>query len=778
MQAIYMLENLECANCAAKIEAKIARLPGVEKANLVFATKQLRLTAENPMALLPEIVRIAKALEPDVEVVPRGGEAHGGMETKTYALENLGCANCAAKIEARIGALEGVEAATVTFATKQLKVTAVQPDALLEEMQAICAAIEPDVRISLRQGRVQAEKGDHATSRHALAQIGIGAALFAVGQFWPGLPAQVASLLFVAAYVLLGWRIVLTAAKNMAKGHVFDENFLMSVATLGAFAIGEYPEAVGVMLFFRVGSYFEARAVEKSRGQIMEAVDLRPETVQLVREGAVETVDAAQVAVGDTVLVRPGDRIPLDGVVMEGESRIDTSPVTGEPVPVKAAQGDAVLSGCVNVSGALRIRVEKVLAESMVTRILDSVENAAASKPKIDRFITRFARVYTPVVVAVALLTAIVPPLVTGDWSYWIYTALTFLVISCPCALVLSVPLAFFSGIGAGSKRGILFKGGAALEALKNVKAVVLDKTGTLTKGTFTVQAVLPQGMEADALLRLCASCEANSTHPIAASIVQAARERGLGIERPAEAEEIAGKGVRAVLPEGEALCGNRALLAAFGVEAPEEANAYGTEVLAALDGRYVGRLQIADALKEDAAPSIAALKRMGVKAAMLTGDAQESAEAVAAIAGIDEVRAKLLPEQKLEALREIRAQSGGVLFVGDGINDAPVLAGADVGAAMGSGADAAIEAADVVFITSKVQAVPQAIAIARSASAIAWQNVAVALAVKFVVMALGLAGFASMWMAVFADTGVSMLCVLNAVRILYQKDAEETLAV
>ena len=405
------------------------------------------------------------------------------------------------------------------------------------------------------------------------------------------------------------------------------------------------------------------------------------------------------------------------------------------------------------------------------------MENAAASKPKIDRFITRFARVYTPVVVAIALLTAAVPPLFTGEWGYWAYTALTFLVISCPCALVLSVPLAFFSGIGAGSKRGILFKGGAALEALKDVKAVVLDKTGTLTKGTFTVQAVLPEGMEADALLELCASCEAHSTHPIAASIVQAARERGLEVARSMEVEEIAGKGVRAVLPEGEALCGNRALLAAYGVEAPEDAGAYGTEVLAALGGRYVGRLQIADALKEDAASSIAALKRMGVKAAMLTGDAQESAEAVAALAGIGEVRAKLLPEQKLEALREIRAQAGGVLFVGDGINDAPVLAGADVGAAMGSGADAAIEAADVVFMTSKMQAVPQAIAIARSASAIAWQNVAVALAVKFVVMALGLAGYASMWMAVFADTGVSMLCVLNAVRILYRKDGEEALA-
>ena len=550
------------------------------------------------------------------------------------------------------------------------------------------------------------------------------------------------------------------------------------------------------MLFYRIGEYFEEKATEQSRTQIMEAVDLRPEVVNLVIGNDVRIIDAEEANVGDILLVRPGDRIPLDGVIIDGESRIDTSPVTGEPVPVMAKAGDNIVSGCVNTSGQLKIRVEKILEESMVTRILDSVENAAASKPNIDKFITRFARVYTPFVVLFALFVAVVLPFILPDSLNWhffvdsaytgtvntihgtsgtasIYTALTFLVISCPCALVLSVPLAFFSGIGAGSKKGILFKGGIAIESLKNVKAIVMDKTGTITKGNFVVQKANPAGnaMTANDLLAISASCELSSTHPIGNSIVEAAEEKGLSIERPSKVEEIAGHGIRAELSRGVVLCGNRKLMDAQNVDlsAYQKEN-FGTEVLVAVNGKFVGNIVISDTVKDDAKDAIAAVKKQGIITAMLTGDAQESADAVAKETGIDEVHAKLLPQDKLSELKKIRENHGAVMFVGDGINDAPVLAGADVGAAMGSGADAAIEAADVVFMNSEMKAIPEAIGIAKMTNSISWQNVVFALAIKIIVMIMGLFGFANMWIAVFADTGVSVLCLLNSIRILHRK--------
>ena len=540
----------------------------------------------------------------------------------------------------------------------------------------------------------------------------------------------------------------------------------MSIATLGAFCINEFPEAVGVMLFYRIGEFFEEKAVARSRSQIMEAVDLRPEVVHLVSGMTVKAIPAADAQPGDRVMVRPGDRIPLDGVVIAGDSRIDTAPITGEPVPVHVTSGSEVISGCVNTSGQLIVEVRKPLAESMVTRILHSVENAAASKPKIDRFITRFARIYTPVVVGLALAVAIVPSLVTGDWSYWVYTALSFLVMSCPCALVLSVPLAFFSGIGAGSRRGILFKGGASIEAMGKVKAVVMDKTGTLTKGDFRVQEVLGD----PAILPLCASCEQQSSHPIAQSIVAAAKEKRLKLYAPESLEEISGKGIRAILQGKVILCGNEALMEQFGVEYPAEESTVGTRVLVAVADHYVGSLVISDTIKDGAAEAVKKLKSRHLTSVMLTGDSADSAQAVAEAVGISKVHAKLLPEQKLEQLQKIREKHGAVMFVGDGINDAPVLAGADVGAAMGSGADAAIEAADVVFMTGDPRAIPEALDIAARTARTAWQNVYFALAVKAAAMVLGLLGFASMWIAVFADSGVAMLCVLNSIRMLYRK--------
>lgn len=715
------------------------------------------------------------------EVHHTGREFDGvsaGVEQKVYILEGLGCANCAAKMERQIRELPGVEMATITFATKQLRVAANHQEELLPRFREICASIEEQVTVTPREeiqtGKKVEKKSLFQENKKEILIIAAGAVLFAAGEIaeHAGAPSLWPPVCYVIAYVLLGWEIVWTAFKNLGKGHVFDENFLMSVATLAAFAIGDFAEAVGVMLFYRVGELFEDVAVARSRSQIMEAVDMRPEVVGRLEDGEVHEIPAGDAAVGDILLVRPGDRIPLDGVVTEGESRIDTSPVTGEPVPVTVRKGSRLVSGCVNEQGVLQMKVEKPLAESMVTKILDSVENAAASKPKLDRFITKFARVYTPIVVLAAVATAIIPSLITGNWREWIYTAITFLVISCPCALVLSVPLAFFSGIGAGSKKGILFKGGVAIEALKNVKAVVMDKTGTITKGEFQVQSVIPFGRESmDTLLQTAARCEMGSTHPIGTSIVEAAREKGMPLERPKEVEEISGKGIHAVLEEREVLCGNKALMEMFHVKMDRYANdQYGTEVLLAFDGELVGCIVIADSLKNEAKDAIDMMKKQGLVTAMFTGDSKESARAVAGEAGIDKVFAQLLPQDKLAHLQEMRRESGAVLFVGDGINDAPVLAGADVGAAMGSGADAAIEAADVVFMSSQVTAVPEAVAIARKTGRIAMQNVVFALAVKALVMILGFAGMANMWMAVFADTGVAMLCVLNSIRALYGK--------
>ena len=699
------------------------------------------------------------------------------MNTKIYILENLGCAHCAAKMEEKISELSGISEASITFATRQLRVSAEEPDIYLEDIRKICSSIESQVKVVPREIKVKERNVEKQAVQKKkdlgdLPVIIIGAALFIGGILAGHMGANGVSVaIFVIAYLVLGGEILLEAGRNISKGQIFDENFLMCIATVGAFVIHEYPEAVGVMLFYRIGEYFEEKAVERSRSQIMEAVDLRPETVLLMVGEESKEIAAEDAKVGDVLLIRPGDRIPLDGKVVSGESRIDTSPITGEPVPVAVRAGSSVISGCVNTSGQLLMRVEKPLSESMVTRILDSVENAAASKPKLDRFITRFAKVYTPIVILLAVVTAVIPSVFTGDWNDWVYTALTFLVMSCPCALVLSVPLAFFSGIGAGSKKGILFKGGASLEFLSTIGAVVMDKTGTVTQGNFQVQKIVTTWKYSEEeLLRICASCEQHSTHPIAESIVAEAAERHLRLERPVMLKEIAGHGVSAFLPQGRIYCGNRKFLEEQGipvtVSAVKEA---GSLVFVAIDGRFAGYFVIADTIKKDAESAINRLKHMGLGTVMLTGDEEISARSVAEEVGIEKVYAKLLPQEKLETLQKLRKEYGSVMFVGDGINDAPVLAGADVGAAMGSGADAAIEAADAVFMTSSVESIPQAVEIAKETNRIAIQNVVFALGVKIAVMLLGLLGYANMWMAVFADTGVAMLCVMNSVRVLYK---------
>ena len=704
---------------------------------------------------------------------PLQRSATTGGTTKIYRLENLDCANCGAKIESRINAMDGVSDAVLTFATMQLRVTAPDHNGLAEKMMQTARAVEPDIAIISPEEAKKVPKKKESNKK-AIAQLILGAVCMALGlalsHFGAPMPAYLAA--YLIGYVIFGREVVWTAVRNLTSGHVFDENFLMSVATIGAFLVGDFAEAVGVMLFFQIGELFEHIAVEKSRSQIMDAVDMRPETVQWEHDGKIETIPAEEAEVEDILVVRPGDRIPLDGVVVEGESFLDTSAVTGEPVPVRVQKGDELVSGCVNTSGLLRMQVTKPLSESMVTRILDAVENAAASKPKIDRFITKFARVYTPIVVAIAVLTAVIPSLVTGNWMHWIYTALTFLVISCPCALVLSVPLAYFAGIGTASKSNILFKGGISLEALADVKAVALDKTGTITKGTFTVTALEPaEGLNEQELLQLAAACETSSTHPIGVSIVTEAGERGLDVPQSHDIKEVAGHGICAVVDGAQLLCGGKKLMDSYHVELPQLSAVGGaTVVYLARDGKFAGRICISDTIKEDAVAALAKMKRQGVVSAMLTGDAQESAKAIAAEAGVQDVHAQLLPQDKVSCLQSIREKYGSVMFVGDGINDAPVLAGADVGAAMGTGADAAIEAADVVFMTGELSAIPKAIALAKKTARIAKQNIVFALVIKIAVMILGLLGIASMWLAVFADTGVAILCVLNSIRTLYSK--------
>ena len=695
---------------------------------------------------------------------------------RIFTLQNLNCANCASVIEEKLIQLESVSAATFTIGTKQLRITSTleDMDALQEQIQAVCDATEDGVVVvPFVRAAKKAKQDDHDHEHNAsLSAIIVGAIVMAVAELTNWVPEQYMTPLLIVTFVVLGWRIVWAAVKNGMKGKFFDENFLMSIATIGALIIGEYAEAVGVMLFFQVGIYFEERATERSRNAVMDAVDLRPEEVRLIAgDGSVQVVNPEDVQVGSHIEIRPGDRIPLDGRVVEGTTRIDTAAVTGEPVPVSATVGIEVMSGCINVDGRIVLEVTHELKDSMVMRILDAVENAAASKPKIDRFITRFSRVYTPIVVALAIIVAVVPPLFTGAWQYWIYTALTFLVVSCPCALVLSVPLAFFSGIGAGSRQGILFKGGKAIEAMSRVKAIAFDKTGTITTGTFNVQTVeVASGYTENEVLQYAAALEAVSTHPIAMSIVEEVQRRGVEFNAAKDVKEISGHGMVGTVEGHTVLVGNGRLLAKENIATPLIDYVYGSEVFVAVDGQYVGRIIIADALKADSKEAIRRMNGKGYQTVMLTGDVAASAKYIAQQVGIQGVHAELLPQDKLEVVQSLRNDHGSVMFIGDGINDAPVLTGADVGGAMGSGADSAIEAADVVYMNSNLDSVWRSLSIADRTLSIAWQNIFFAIAVKIIVMVAGVFGFANMWVAIFADTGVSILCILNSIRIFYSK--------
>ena len=832
MKKKYSITGIDCANCAAKLEAKMNELPEVESVTLSFTTQQLYVEAENPDEAVKALQALADKVEPGTEIgsLKRGrkkAKAHShehhhhhdddgdcccghdhdhehhdhdhdddgdcccghdhdheyhhhdhdddgdcccghdhDHEHHHYDHDDEDCC-CGHDHEHHRHHHDDDEDCCCGHDHEHHRHHH-------DDDEDSCCDHDHDHYYHHDDEEEEEEKTFFFAEHKDAIVLAIGAVLFVVAELVEKF-ANVQYLpesIFVIAYIILGAEIVLTAVKNLFGGKVFDENFLMSIATIGAFVVGDFAEAVGVMLFYRIGELFEDVAVNKSRKQIMEAVDMRPEMVRLYEEGKVIEVDPEDVKVGDCIEIRPGDRIPLDGTVLRGESRIDTSAVTGEPVPVAVAPGSEVLSGCVNTSGILYLQVDKLLEDSMVTRILEAVENAAASKPKMDRFITKFARIYTPFVVLAATATAIIPSIVTGDWAHWVYTALTFLIISCPCALVLSVPLAFFAGIGAGSKLGILFKGGVSLEMLADIKAVVMDKTGTITEGNFKVESVIPaDAFTEEQIITWAGSAESASTHPIAVSIREAVKERKLTSEKPEDMKEISGEGIEVTLPEGKILCGNQKLLQRYQIAIPQnDLQESGTEVFVAKDGKYAGRIQINDLVKADSTEAIQRMKTLGLHTAMLTGDTEKNAKAVQETTGIDEVFARQMPEDKLKNLGALREKYGAVMFIGDGINDAPVLAGADVGAAMGSGADAAIEAADVVFMTSRLSALNESYNIARKTKKIAYENVFFALAVKVAVMVLGLCGIASMWMAVFADSGVAMLCVLNSIRVLYAK--------
>ena len=694
------------------------------------------------------------------------------MENKEelqLTLEGLNCANCARKIEEKVGKMEGVKESNLNFTTTTLNVKLerkVKEEHAINEIKKIVEALEPHVKVEKKvSGKTNVQKAKFEVKPTLI----IGTILYliaVIGDF----KGALALILFVASYLLIGGKVVLTAIKNIARGQLFDENFLMTVATIGAFSISEYPEAVAVMLFYEIGETIQGYAVNKSRSSISSLMDIRADYANIIIDGKEKKVSPETVKVEDIILVKPGEKIPLDGIVVEGESFVDTSALTGESVPRKIAVNDEILSGGINTNGVLKVKVTKKFGESTVSRILEMVENAANKKANTEKFITKFAKVYTPIVVALAILIAVVPSIFIKDalFSTWLYRALVFLVVSCPCALVVSVPLGFFAGIGGASKKGVLVKGSNYLELLKDLETVVFDKTGTLTEGVFTVTEINTNDIQKEKLIEIAAMAESFSNHPIAISII---KEYGKEIDKEVieEYEEIAGHGIKAVINNEEVLIGNAKLMNQFNISY-NEVDSIGTVVYCAINGEFKGSIVISDKIKENAGEALINLKAAGVKkTVMLTGDNKKTAEKVGEKVNIDEVHSELLPLGKVkevEKLLKASNKNGRLAFVGDGVNDAPVLARADIGIAMGGiGSDAAIEAADVVLMKDDINALVDAINVSKKTDKILWQNIIFALGVKVIVMVLGTFGIANMWTAVFADVGVTIIAIINSTR-------------
>lgn len=685
-------------------------------------------------------------------------------------LNGLNCPDCAEKIRRRAQNVDGVKSAEMNFMSRELRLifeSESQKENAIEEVKKIVSDIEPDVEVLL-DGANTEEEFDKNSFKIEIAKLFAAFSFFLAGVLIP-MPFWWEVSFLILAYFLSGWEVLVRAIKNILKGEIFDENFLMAIATIGAFAIREFPEAAAVMIFYQAGELFQDYAVNRSRKSIAKLMDIRPDSANLKTSDGIKAVSPDKVAIGDIIIVKPGEKIPLDGVVESGSSLLDTSAMTGESVPRAAKAGDEVISGCISLDGALEIRVTKPFGESAVSKILELVQRAGEKKSRPERFITRFARVYTPIVVIAAALLAFIPPLAFGlELRDWVYRALSFLVVSCPCALVISIPLSFFGGIGGASSKGILVKGGISLEALSKCKAVAFDKTGTLTKGVFEVDGIYPQKISKDELLKFAAAAESFSNHPIAVSIKKAA-----GIDdfsgRGISAREIAGKGVEAGFDGHRILAGNKALMLENGIT-PSDAE--GTVVHVALDGEYAGYISLSDTLRSDAAQAVKKLKAAGVeKVFMLTGDGTENAKKVASAVGIDAFYENLLPHEKVEKVEEILSglKDGEKLaFAGDGINDAPVLARADIGIAMGGlGSDAAIEAADVVLMTDEPSKIADGIRISKKTIRIVKQNIVFAISIKILVLILAAFGLAPMWLAVFADVGVALLAILNALRAI-----------
>ncbi|MDY3360095.1 MAG: heavy metal translocating P-type ATPase [Clostridium celatum] len=826
MEVKLELEGLNCANCANKIEDKVSKLNGIKEANLNFSTSVL--TAEiHEESLKDEIINqikeIVNKLEPHVNVKERKQnktinsskeicknikcsdleDNNDNKELKfKLELKGLDCANCANKIENKASKLEGVKEAILNFTTTTLNVEIKEgynKKDTINEIKKIVLNLEPNVvveeiytnkntkannsicndnkcKVNNDTSEIKAMSG--STDNKLLFYIKdnlrliIGIVAYVIALIFKGDGNLLSIILFATSYLIIGGDVVLTAIKNIARGEIFDENFLMSIATIGAFFIGEYPEAVAVMLFYQVGEMFQGYAVNKSRKSISSLMNIRADYANVLRDNKEIKVSPEDVYIDEIIIVKPGERIPLDGVVIEGTSFIDTAALTGESVPREIKEGNEILSGAINTNGVLKVKVNKEYGESTVARILELVENASNKKAPTEKFITKFAKVYTPIVVIVAIVVAIIPPLILKDatFSEWIYKALSILVVSCPCALVVSIPLGFFSGIGAASKKGILVKGGNYLEALKESEVVVFDKTGTLTKGVFKVTEINTENISESELLEITAIGESHSNHPIAKSIIQA-YGKDINKEEIKNYKEISGYGIEASIRDNNVLIGNSKLMKSYNINY-EEKKSIGTIVHVAINGLYKGNIVISDEIKENVKEALKSLKSAGIKkTVMLTGDNKLVAEEVAKNIGIDEVYSELLPGDKVGKVEELLNRSdtkGKVVFVGDGINDAPVLARADIGVAMGGvGSDAAIEAADVVLMQDNIYSLVDSIQVSKRTSKILWQNIIFSLGVKIAVMILVILGLTNMWAAVFADVGVTLIAVLNSMRII-----------
>lgn len=789
-EAHYTLQGLDCANCAMKIEKQLNKMAEVENAVVDFATLQCTVkyktySDEAEKHIIDTIIE----LEDEVQVIKKDKPAHHhdhecscghdhdhetiSIRPQTgknrWKISGLDCANCALKIEDKLNTIDGIKQASLNFTTGTLLFDI--KDGYDEKhvktiMKQTIKEMEDEAIVEETETKTVKKASDGV--KQQLIPIIIGAILLIIGLMIKD-NSTLSFAFYLAAYLVTGWKVLKKAIKNIRRGEIFDENFLMGIATIGALIIGEYTEAIAVLIFYEVGEMFQSFSVGKSRESIANLMNIKSEIAHLVKDGKEVDVHPETVKVNDLILVKPGERIPLDGIVASGNGTVDTSALTGESLPAEVEEGSEVMAGCVNLNSVIQIKVSKPYGESTVSRILELVENASSKKAVTEQKITSFARIYTPIVCGLAVAIALIPQFFnTGyEWTEWISRACTFLVISCPCALVLSVPLGYFAGIGAASKKGVLIKGGNYLEVLKDLDTIVFDKTGTLTTGTFSVTEIV--GENETELLHYAALAECYSTHPIAQSIV---KRYGKAIDKSeiSDVEEIAGHGVSVVINNEHVYAGNIKLMNKFNIEAPT-VDADGTMVYVAKENQYLGYLVIADTIKPSTKSALAELKKLGIKkTVMLTGDREKTAANVAKQVGIDEVHAQLLPTDKVSEIEKILAngKNGKVAFVGDGINDAPVLARCDLGIAMGGiGSEAAIEAADIVLMKDNIDAISDAIRVAKKTQKIMNQNITFVLAIKLIILILGAIGYANMWMGVFADVGVAVLAILNSMRIL-----------